>query len=291
MFSVGDIRRVYMNTDKVFKGNWIWNPSAEKKNAYVNFVRDFDINVVSASAQLYICADTEYAVWINEEYVSSGQWRDYPEYRRYDAIEIAQFLKTGENRIVIKAYYQGEPSMQYTVGDAGLWFRIENGEDTIVSDENTYTSLAEEYACGEMFKTTMQLGYGFLYHAQKEKNLFEDNLLTKSDVQGEVTLYPRPTKRLVLSDNYERKVIAQGYFKRDQEDGTIAKMMQHDFLSSRFFEEVFEGEKILPGEITAKENRDIYFIIDLGNERTYQCKDECEYNQPFVGAYIGLYFF
>lgn len=256
-----------MNTDKIFKGNWIWNPSAEKKNAYVNFVRDFDINIVSASAQLYICADTEYAVWINEEYVSSGQWRDYPEYRRYDAIEIAQFLKTGENRIVIKAYYQGEPSMQYTVGNAGLWFRIENGEITVVSDENTYTSLAEEYACGEMFKTSMQLGYGFLYHAQKDKNLFEEKLLTRSEVQGEVILYPRPTKRLVLSYDYVRKVIAQGYFKRDQEDGTIAKMMQHDFLSSRFFEEVFDGDKTLPGAITAKENQDVYFVIDLGDER------------------------
>lgn len=43
-----------------------------------------------------------------------------------------------------------------------------------VSLYNTYTSLAEEYACGEMFKTTMQLGYGFLYHAQKDKNLFKE---------------------------------------------------------------------------------------------------------------------
>ena len=31
-----------MNTDKVFKGNWIWNPSAEKKNAYVKIAKTLD---------------------------------------------------------------------------------------------------------------------------------------------------------------------------------------------------------------------------------------------------------
>ncbi|MBO5070172.1 MAG: hypothetical protein J6C37_07410, partial [Roseburia sp.] len=256
-----------MNQEKIYRGNWIWNASAEEKNAYVNFVRDFRVDTVSVSAQLFICADTEYAVWINEKFVSCGQWRDYPEYLRYDTLEIAPFLIEGDNRIVIKVYYQGEASMQYTIGKAGLWFRIENGDETVFSDENTLTSLAEEYASGEMFKTTMQLGYGFLYNAQKDKNLFNETALAQSQVCGEVMLYPRPTKKLVLSDDYGRKVIAQGYFKREQEEETVAKTMQHDFLSSRFFEEVFDGEKTLPGKISAKSSSDLYFVIDLGDER------------------------
>lgn len=253
-----------MSQEKIYRGNWIWNESAEKKNAYVNFVRDFNVDGVSETAKLYICADTEYAVWINDSFVSCGQWRDYPEYLRYDTLEIAPFLKNGENRIFVKVYYQGEASMQYTVGRAGLWFRLENGEKAVSSDENTLTSLAEEYAGGEMFKTTMQLGYGFLYHARKD---VDEKKMSQSQVLGEVTLYPRPIKKLVLSDDYERKVIAQGYLKREQEEETVAKTMQHDFLSSRFFEEVFEGEKMLPGKISAKSSSDLYFVIDLGDER------------------------
>ncbi len=257
-----------MNTEKIYKGRWIWNTAAAKKNAYVNFVRDFDVDAVSASARLFICADTEYAVWINGRFVSCGQWRDYPEYRRYDTLEIAPFLHKGGNRMVIKVYYQGEPSMQYTVGIAGLWFRLENGSDVIAGDEHTLTSLAEEYACGGMFKTTMQLGYGFFYNAQKDCDLFAKPVMTPSAVMGEVTLYPRPTKKLVLSDDYARNVIAQGYFMRGQEEETVAKTMQHDFLSSRLFEEVFDGERSLPGKLSAKDSKDLYFVIDLGDERS-----------------------
>ena len=255
-----------MNTEELYKGNWIWNPSAEKKNAYVNFVRDFTVNAVSGSAQLLVCADTEYAVWINGKFVSCGQWRDYPAYLRYDTLAIAPFLTKGENRIVIKVYYQGEKSLQYAIGQAGLWYRIENGDEVIVSDENTLTSLAQEYASGELFKTTMQLGYGFSYDANKDVDLFSKTALTQSEVRREVTVYPRPINKLVLSYDYERKIVAQGYFKREREEETVAKTMQHDFLSSRFFEEVFDGEKTFPGKIMAKSNNDVYFVIDLGDE-------------------------
>lgn len=249
-------------------GNWIWNPKASEKNVYVNFVRDFELDAPSSLAKLFISADTEYAVWINGEFVSCGMWHDYPKHRiTYDTIDIYKYLKMGSNRMVIKAYYQGETSMQYSVGDAGLFYRIENATTFIESDEKTLTSIADEYQNGEMFKTTMQLGYGFCYDAKKDIDLFKElPKLSKAVVKKRITVYERPLKKLVLSDNYERKVIAQGLFKRDKGYSTIAEAMQHDFLSSRYFEEIFDGKNTLPGAITPKATDDFYLLIDLGEE-------------------------
>lgn len=126
-----------------YKGKWIWNISAEKKNAYVNFVRDFEIKEVSVSAQFFICADTEYALWINGDFISCGQYKDFPNHLCYDTLQIGKYLVEGKNTILIKVYYQGEESMQYAQGDAGLWFMLQNGDTCITSDKNVLTYVAE----------------------------------------------------------------------------------------------------------------------------------------------------
>ena len=219
------------------RGTWIWNASSEKKNAYVNFIRDFKLDNISEKAQIFICADTEYALWINGSFVSCGQCRDYPNHLCYDSVEIGKYLVKGENRLLIKVYHQGEESLQYAQGDAGLWFMLENGETYITSDKNTLTSLAEEYTNGEIFKTTSQLGYGFEYDARREKI----SNLKPADEMGEKEFFPRPVKKLVLSKKENVKIIAQGYLKRDEEKDTPAQTMQIDYLSHRDFEMLFDA--------------------------------------------------
>lgn len=250
------------------RGFWIWNSEAAQKNAYVDFVRDFELNDISDSAQLFIGADTEYALWINGSFVSCGQYRDYPGYLRYDSLNVAKYLVKGKNRIAIKVYYQGEESMQYAKYAPGLFFELCCGDVTIKSDNNTLTAIANEYMSGEMFKTTMQLGYGFEYDARRERDLsgsVED--FTFANQMEEIELLPRPVEKLIHSNKENVKIITQGYFKREEGSQTIAQAMQKDFLSNRSFDDVFEGKPYLPGKIEAKENKDLYFLIDFQEER------------------------
>lgn len=244
-------------------GKWIWNSSAAEKNAYVNFIRDFKLSEVSAQVKLFICADTEYALWINGSFVACGQYRDYPNHLCYDTLPIEKYLIKGKNRIFIKVYYQGEASMQYAQGDAGLWFELENGETVITSGKEVLTSVAEEYTSGDIFKTTMQLGYGFLYDARKE----QIGELSPAEERGEKSFFPRPVKKLVLSKKDNVKIIAQGYLIRKEERETPAITMQTDYLSHRKFESVFSGVPFVPGKFTALENNDLYFVIDFEEER------------------------
>lgn len=245
------------------RGTWIWNSSAEKKNAYVNFIRDFEVDDISEKAQIFICADTEYALWINGSFAACGQYRDYPNHLCYDTVEVGKYLVKGKNRLLIKVYYQGEESMQYAQGDAGVWFMLQNGETTITSDKNTLTSLAEEYTNGEIFKTTSQLGYGFEYDARRENT----GKCFPADETGEKEFYPRPVKKLVLSKKDNVKIITQGYLRREEEKETPAKTMQIDYLSHRNFEDVFKGKPTFPGKLTAAGDNDLYFVIDFEEER------------------------
>lgn len=245
------------------KGTWIWNSCAEKKNAYVNFFRDFEVNDISEKAQIFICADSEYALWINGSFVSCGQYKDYPNHLCYDSLQIEKYLVKGKNTLLIEVYYQGEESFQYAQGEAGIWYLLQNGEMQITSDKNTLTFIAEGYTSGEIFKTTSQLAYGFEYDARKEK---VENL-KQADEIGEKKFYPRPVKKLVLTKKENVKIIAQGYLKREEEKDTPAQTMQIDYLSHRNFETLFDGKPTLPGKLTAKENNDLYFVIDFEEER------------------------
>ena len=266
---------------EIKRGTWIWNSSAEKKNSYVNFTRDFKIDNVSDKAQIFICADTEYVLWINDNFVSCGQYRDYPSHLCYDTIDIGKYLVKGENSLLIKVYYQGEDSLQYAPGDAGLWFMIENGETHITSDKTVLTCIAKEYTNGEIFKTTSQLGYGFEYDARRE--IFED--IKPADEIGEKEYYPRPVKKLVLSNKENVKIITQGYLKRDEEKDTPARTMQIDYLSYRDFGTLFDGKATMPGKLIAKDNKDLYFVIDFEEERCGYLKFDIETSE---GACVDI---
>ena len=114
-----------------------------------------------------------------------------------------------------------------------------------------------------MFKTTPQLAYGFIYDARKEEIIG----LKQADEMGEKEFYPRPVKKLIHSKKDNVRVITQGFFKRNKGNETPAQAIQTDYLSYRDFKHIFKGKPVLPGELTAVVNNDIYFVIDFEEER------------------------
>ena len=102
---------------------WIWHGEAATINSYVNFKREFEISEITSNASIKIAADSEYVLYLNGNFVGTGQFDDFPPIYTYDTYDVSMCIKNGTNIIEIFAYYQGDESYQYKKGNAGICFQ------------------------------------------------------------------------------------------------------------------------------------------------------------------------
>ncbi len=246
------------------KHTWIWNKKAEVKNAYIDFARDFDIDEIEDDAKIMICADTEYAIYLNGAFVGCGQYGDFRGNRTFDTISVKNFLRKGTNRLCITVYYQGESSHSYSVQEPGLWYFLKNGSLEIESNKETLCAVNNGYKQGEIFKTTMQLCYGWEYNASLEDEWMDvgkplPNRFLPSSEMGTISPSERPVDKLVIKKDEPMDIITQGVFIRKETTGRIALDMHRDYLSFRPYDEIFDEENNIISD-------DIYLVVDLHRE-------------------------
>ncbi len=245
-------------------GKWIWWGGEKDVNQYVDFKKEFTVDSVDETAEIKISVDSEYALFLNGEILGCCQYDDYPDAKVYDTYQIGNLLKPGKNEIAIHAYYQGVESFQYAIGTPGLWFSLTNGDQTIISDESVLCRKSAQYTCGEIYKITNQIAFGFQYDASKESNPWEKAV----ESPMETTLSPRPIERTLLPEPTYGKLISQGYFIRKLTEGTVAQQMKADFLSFRRNSgaELPFGGTDYPYVAKDTEGDGVYMLFDLGQE-------------------------
>ena len=267
---------------------WIWTKEKYEVNEYADFIKEFEILEIDNNATIKISADSEYILWINGEFVSAGQFSDFPENKIYDEIKIGGFLKSGKNKIAVTAYFQGTGSLRYKPGIRGLKFAVYNGDDVILSDKTTWSRLSKTYKNGEIHLTTKQMGYGFEYDATKDDGFYNESYKADGgwEESAEVELLstavlPRPVKKLVISKPVKATIVAQGNLIRKDKGLLASELMESDFLSHKKFAEFFEGEKTFPVSLIEKrqDSDGIYFIVDLGKESAGYLNFELETNE------------
>ena len=243
---------------------WIWWGGEKDVNQYVDFKKEFTVASVDENAELKISADSEYALFLNGEILGCCQYDDYPDAKVYDTYQIGTLLKPGKNEIVVHAYYQGAESFQYAIGTPGLWFALKNGAESVVSDESVLCRKNAQYTCGEIYKITMQIGFGFQYDASKESHPWENAV----EAPIKTTLSPRPIERTNLAEPTYGKLISQGYFIRKLTEGTVAQQMKADFLSFRRNSgaELPFGSTDYPYLAKDTEGDGVYMLFDLEKE-------------------------
>lgn len=288
-----------MNIFDKLKAQWIWLPQDyEVINQYVNFRDEFSLsdteNLSEIDAQLYISVDTEYAVWINGNFVDCGQYDDYPDKKAYDVLNVTKHLKHGKNVLCILGYYQGENSMQYIKGSPRLIYALEAGNTKVVSDNKTFCRQSDSYTSGDIEKVTGQLSFTFRYNAAMEDEWLSNeykldqgwfNAVIVQSAAENKDLYERPIKKVIIGERVNGKITAQGFFLRDKsnhstgvneldlaKNPTTAEQMQSDYLSSRLPMQVFQkdcsydlpipSEGIYIDKI-ADGNDGVYILIDL----------------------------
>ncbi|MFC2109719.1 LamG-like jellyroll fold domain-containing protein [Bacteroidota bacterium] len=121
------------------QSQWIWQQEDGPANTWMAFRKTITIDAVPSEAMVNISVDSKYWLWINGEMVlfEGGLARGAaPNTTYYDPVDLAPYLKQGENTIAILAWYFGRTRKSHLdSGKGGLYVSADWN-----SDLNTNTS-------------------------------------------------------------------------------------------------------------------------------------------------------
>ncbi len=192
------------------KSKWIWVNTTPTKDSYGEFYDCF--NYQKGKAFIEISADSNYALYINGEFVQCGQYPDFPHYKIYDEIDITKYCKKGKNSVALVVWYYGESNMSYFPGNASLRFEI-CVDDVLVcySSKSTLSRLSVAYKNSNLKKITGQIGYSYFYDITKEDDWKIGNLCCFNDsveLDQDLPLYRRPIEKCVIGTRCNTTLLA-----------------------------------------------------------------------------------
>lgn len=171
-----------------WKAHWIWDrDNLTKKNVWMYLCKTVNLEKIPDSLVAHISADSKYWLYINgETVVFEGSVKRGPEKNGgyYDSIDIAPYLRKGENRICALAWYwDNKTSYSYCgSGQGGFIFEAENEEITIVSDSSWKVKRSEAFTDSSLYPPNYRLPeYSIYYDAGKTDS---DWLSTDYDVSS-----------------------------------------------------------------------------------------------------------
>jgi len=273
---------------------WVWPASlGDGPNQYVQFRHDFVLSGAAADAVLRISADSNYALWVNGQFVDYGQYHDYPDRKTYDELTVGHLLAAGANSLCVLTHYQGEGSFQYLKGVPGLAYALSGAGETVTSGCRTRWRVSPCYQQGPIAHVSPQLGLTFSYDASacaddwvsRDFHMGGDwTVIAEEDITP-VTERPiigaRPIRKLRMGGRLPVRVVAQGVFHAPETSpaATVAEQMQAVKLS--------EGGADLPEALPssggivfsaqALHGADgFYLMLDLGREEAGLLDTEVE---------------
>ncbi|MHB9036638.1 MAG: hypothetical protein ACYC64_08215, partial [Armatimonadota bacterium] len=108
--------------------SWMWpSKSGCAPNQYVQFRHEFTLSESLDQAEICVSCDSNYALWVNGEFIDCGQYHDFPDRKTCDVLDLRN-LKPGKNALAFLVYYQGEGSSQYIKDSPGLIYQLKAGD-------------------------------------------------------------------------------------------------------------------------------------------------------------------
>jgi len=139
-------------------GHWIWVPEEplqpgnpfggmvdmNQPEAHGLFRKTFHLAHVPGRVPARMTADSRYALFVNGQEASRGPIRSQPRRLHYDFIDLAPFLRVGDNIIAAYVKYYGTPKSYWmpatpnmTLGKSGVFvFEADLGDHWLLSDES-----------------------------------------------------------------------------------------------------------------------------------------------------------
>jgi alpha-L-rhamnosidase len=243
---------------------WIWRDACPGEDEYVDFLCGFSGHA-GGEWRLRIAADSNYTVYLNGRLAAFGQYSDYPDYKVYDDLDIGEFVREGENRLVVTVWYYGRDSQTYIKGKAGLIFEVvRDGRVVAFSSADTLSRLSRGYVSGRCKNITYQLGFTYTYDITRDDRYkfgggygFERSRVV-TGISKDFTL--RPIKKLKLCPRTPALAVKYGSFSYADPAAPPEVRMQMAGLTDL-------GRADFPLTIKREPGHDgVYIIADLGQE-------------------------
>lgn len=195
------------------QGEWIWTDNVSDDDTYAEFQAVFeceDKNVV-----LEISADSEYAVFLNERFVYSGQYADFPWYKIYDEIDLREYVKKGKNLLTVCVWYSGGENSCHYKNRAGVCFSVrENNNILVNSSKATQSRRLPYFISGNKKIMTPQIGFTFGVDFTAAAEDFSSSVVLENMPN---TLFKRPIKLLNRLDKRSARRLNEGVYDLDEE--------------------------------------------------------------------------
>lgn len=134
------------NTDGfVWNANWIGVPDAGQSDPGVYlFRKTLNLETVPVSFEIYVTADNRYKLYVNERLVSLGPALGDIENWNYETVNLAPFLKAGENIISAKVWNEGslKPVSQISLR-TGFMLQGANEESQVLNTDDTWKCIRD----------------------------------------------------------------------------------------------------------------------------------------------------
>ena len=164
-----------------WRAKWIWDKeNLTEKNVWMCFSKNVRIEKKPETLVAHISADSKYWLYINgETVVFEGSVKRGPDENSgyYDSIDIAPYLKDGENRIcALVWFWDNETSYSYnSSGQGGFLFEAIGEDIAIISDESWKVKRNNAYVDSSLYPPNYRLPeYSIYYDATEETGDWTD---------------------------------------------------------------------------------------------------------------------
>ena len=154
---------------------WIWDKeNLTEKNVWMCFNKKVSLDSVPQELIAHISADSKYWLYINgEAIVFEGSVKRGPDKNSgyYDSIDIAPYLKEGENSICALVWFWGDDkNYSYSSsGQGGFIFEAISDEITIISDNSWKVKKNDAYIDSPLYQPNYRLPeHSIYFDARKE---------------------------------------------------------------------------------------------------------------------------
>ena len=158
-----------------WKAKWIWDKdNITEKNVWMCFNKKITLDKIPKELIAHISADSKYWLYINgENVVFEGSVKRGPDENSgyYDSIDIAPYLKDGENSIcALVWFWDNETSYSYnSSGQGGFIFEAINEGITIISDKSWNVKRNSAFVDSPLYPPNYRLPeYSIYFGARKD---------------------------------------------------------------------------------------------------------------------------
>lgn len=157
-----------------WKAYWISTDACQSEpNTWLNYQKKIKLASLPEKAIAHIAADSKYWLWINGNMIvfEGGLKRGpNPNDTYYDEIDIAPYLKKGDNTIAVLVWYFGKQGFSHnSSGKAGFLFDCQEEELEILSDDTWECCLNPAYqTCGNPKPNYRLSESSILYDARRD---------------------------------------------------------------------------------------------------------------------------